>query len=211
MRQNTRTMKILAVSDQAEARLHSPLLRQTFGDVDLLIGCGDLPYEYLEYMVSSLDVPLLYVPGNHDPAYDPRIPQARVEGGINIDRRVMTVKHLGVAGLGGSIRYRPGVANQYSQTGMFFRTLPLLPSLAWRRLRGGLDILVTHSPPKGIHDDVDLAHTGLRAINWLISLFKPRYLLHGHTHNYRGNLLSPRTRVGETTVINVFPHATLEL
>lgn len=213
MGQNTPAMKILAVSDQVEDRLYSPLLKKTFGDVDLVIGCGDLPYQYLEYIVSSLDVPLLYVPGNHDPEYDRDYPLARAEGGTNIDRRVVSVKGLTLAGLGGSIRYRPGAANQYTQTGMYFRMLPLLSKLTRRKLAGGrpVDILITHSPPNGIHDDVDPAHTGLQAINMLISLFKPRYLLHGHNHNYRGNLLRHRTKVGETLVINVFPYTTLDI
>jgi Icc-related predicted phosphoesterase len=211
--QNTFAMKILAVSDQVENRLHSPLLREAYGDVKLLIGCGDLPYEYLEYMISSLDVPLLYVPGNHDPAYDPSHPMARVDGGTNIDRRVVTVKGLTIAGLGGSIRYRPKAANQYSQSGMYFQALPLFLRLGWRRLRAtaALDILVTHSPPKGVHDDADPAHTGLQAINLLTSVLRPRYLLHGHTHNYRGNLLKSRTQVGATLVINVFPYTALEI
>ena len=38
---------------------------------DLVIGCGDLPFDYLEYLVSRLDVPLLYVPGNHDASLVP--------------------------------------------------------------------------------------------------------------------------------------------
>jgi Icc-related predicted phosphoesterase len=206
-------MKILAVSDQVENRLYSHLLREAFGDVDLLIGCGDLPYEYLEYLISSLNLPLLYVPGNHDPRYNPNNPRAYVEGGVHIDRRVEAVKGLTVAGLGGSVMYRPGAVNQHTQSGMYLRALPLLPRLTWNRLKDGkgADILVTHSPPKGIHDDVDPAHTGLQAINTLITLFKPRYVLHGHTHNYRGNLLDPRTKMGETLVINVFPYATLEI
>lgn len=206
-------MKILAVSDQVENRLYSPMLREAFGDVDMLIGCGDLPFEYLEYMISCLNVPLLYVPGNHDPAYDPSQPLARVDGGQNIDQRAVKIRGLTIAGLGGSIRYRPGVANQYTQTAMYWRAIPLLARLARNRLGSGrgAEILVTHSPPKGIHDDIDPAHTGLRAINLLMELFRPRYLLHGHTHNYRGNLLDPRTRVGETLVINVFPYTTIEI
>jgi Icc-related predicted phosphoesterase len=206
-------MKILAVSDQVENRLYSPRLREAFSDVDLLIGCGDLPFDYLEYMISCLDVPLLYVPGNHDPAYNPNQALAHVEGGTNIDRRVIRIKGLAIAGLGGSIRYRPGVANQYTQKEMYLRALPLLPRLGRERIRGrrGVDILVTHSPPKGIHDDADSAHTGLEAINLIMQLFRPRYLLHGHTHNYRGNLLDPRTQAGETMVINVFPYATIEI
>lgn len=206
-------MKILAVSDQVENRLYSPLLRETFADVDLLIGCGDLPFEYLEYLVTCLNVPLLYVPGNHDPAYNPNNPLARVDGGSNIDQRVVRVRGLTVAGLGGSIQYRPDAANQYSQSVMYWRALPLLPRLAGNMLRRGLgvDVLVTHSPPEGIHDDTDPAHTGLRAINLLMRLLRPRLLLHGHTHNYHGNLGEPRTQVGETLVINVFPYATIEI
>jgi len=44
-----------------------------FGDVELVLSCGDLPYYYLEYIVSMLNVPLLYVHGNHDapPEYQP--------------------------------------------------------------------------------------------------------------------------------------------
>ena len=83
----------------------------------------------------------------------------------------------------------------------------------WNRARHGrsADILVTHSPPEGIHDDDDPAHKGLRAINLLISLFKPRYLLHGHTHFYRRNIVTPLTQTGMTTVINIFPYHVIEL
>jgi len=206
-------MKILAISDQVEERLYSPTVKIFFNDVDLLIGCGDLPYEYLEYLLCVLNVPLVYVPGNHDPVYAENNPRSRVEGGSNIDLKSMRIKGLLVAGLGGSIRYRPDGVNQYSQNEMYLRSLLLFFPLLWNRIRFGraADILVTHSPPAGIHDDNDRAHSGLRAINMLMTLFKPRYLLHGHTYFYRRNLVIPSTQVGDTTVINIFPYHVIEL
>jgi Icc-related predicted phosphoesterase len=187
---------------------------KNFGsNVDLLIGCGDLPYEYLEYLLSVLNIPLLYVPGNHDPLYTARDSRSHVEGGFNIDMKSTVFKGVILAGLGGSIRYRHDGINQYGQTEMYFRAMRLFYPLLWNRVRYGraVDVLVTHSPPAGIHDDSDLAHQGLRAINMLMNLFKPRYVLHGHTYFYQRNLVTPHTQVGATTVINIFPYHLLDL
>jgi uncharacterized protein len=43
-----------------------------FNEIELILGCGDLPYPYLENLLTFLNVPLMYVPGNHDPAYNDR-------------------------------------------------------------------------------------------------------------------------------------------
>ena len=206
-------LKILAVSDQVEERLYSPAVKSFGSDVDLLVGCGDLPYEYLEYLLSVLNVPMIYVPGNHDPVYSTNNSRSHVEGGINIDLRCITIKGLLVAGVGGSIRYRDDGINQYGQTEMYFRILKLVFPLMWNRVRYGrsVDLLITHSPPAGIHDDSDQAHQGLRAINMLMRLFKPRYVLHGHTYFYQRNLVTPHTKVGKTTVINIFPYHLIDL
>jgi uncharacterized protein len=56
-----------------------------------------------------------------------------------------------------------------------------------------IDILITHSPPFGIHDDDTQAHRGLKAMNWLIRIARPRYHFHGHTHFYRRNLEASET------------------
>lgn len=204
-------MKILAVSDQVVQTLYTPSASTRFREADLVIGCGDLPYPYLEYLVTTLNIPLVYVPGNHDPLYSEWLASARAEGGLNIDRRLETVKGLRVAGLGGSVRYRPDGTNQYSQAQMYKRLLPLLLPLAWDRLRGRrLDILVTHSPPRGIHDDDDPAHVGLSALNSLVHWFRPRYLLHGHTVFYKQNLIDPVTWMDGTMVVNVYPYRIFE-
>lgn len=45
-------MKILAVSDRVLDKLYSSQVSQSFPDIDLLIGCGDLPFYYLDFLTS---------------------------------------------------------------------------------------------------------------------------------------------------------------
>lgn len=205
-------MRFLAVSDQVVDRLYTLASNQHFADVDLILGCGDLPYEYLEYLVTVLNKPLFYVPGNHDPVYSLQDRRAHAEGGENIDQKVVEYQGVLFAGLGGSIRYHPDGVNQYTQTEMYWRTFKLVPRLLWNRIRHGrmLDVLITHSPPFGIHDDDTRAHEGLKALNWLIRWAKPRYLLHGHTHFYRQNLEACVTDAGKTTVRNIYPYKVMD-
>jgi Icc-related predicted phosphoesterase len=205
--------KILAVSDQVVERIYALAVDGHFQDVDLIIGCGDLPYTYLEYLLSVLNVPLYYVPGNHDPTYDPHRSLSYAEGGSNLDLQTASVKGFLLAGLGGSIRYRPDGVNQYTQGQAFSRAYRLLLRLLVSQKRHGrkLDVLITHSPPFGIHDDDSQAHQGLKALNFLIRVARPRYHLHGHTHFYRNNLEDPVTQVGRTTVMNIFPYKVFEI
>jgi hypothetical protein len=222
-------VKILAISDEVVETLYSPRLRQQFGQVELVIGCGDLPFYYLEYIVTMLDVPLYYVPGNHDKVEqylsDGRIIH-QAEGCERLDARALSYRdehsplapatpapptspgrpRLLLAGLGGSMRYNNEGVHQYTESEMNARALRLAPRLLANRLRYGrfLDLLVTHAPPRGIHDDTDLAHTGFRAFCTFMDLFRPRLLLHGHSHVYRGDIPT-RTRYKDTQVINVYP------
>ena len=206
-------MKILAVSDQVVERIYSLTGQGHFKGVEMILGCGDLPYTYLEYLVSMLNVPMYYVPGNHDPAFDPRFTNTCAEGGINLDLKLARSRGLLLAGFGGSVRYRPDGVNQYTQLEACFRSLRLLPGLLWNRIRYGraLDILIAHSPADGIHDDDTVAHHGLKAINWLLGLARPRYYFHGHTHFYRQNLEPSITQLGPTTIMNIYPYKLIEI
>jgi Icc-related predicted phosphoesterase len=206
-------MKILAVSDQVVDRLYELIPQGHFDGVELIIGCGDLPYDYLEYMVSILNVALFYVPGNHDPAYNPRSSLSFAEGGSNLDLRATTAKGLLLAGFGGSIRYRPDGTNQYGQSMAFLRAAALVPALARNRLRYGraLDVLITHSPAYGIHDEQSAAHRGLKAINWLVRWARPAYHLHGHMHHVQRNLRPDISQFGATLVVNVYPYRVIEI
>jgi len=205
--------KVLAVSDQVVERIYVLASSGHFQDVDLILGCGDLPYTYLEYLITVLNVPLYYVPGNHDPVYHPRVPLARAEGGLNLDLKTDSFNGLLLAGLGGSIRYRPDGVNQYTQPEAFMRAYSLMTRLFCNQIRYGrrVDVLITHSPPFGIHDEDSTAHQGLKALNFLIRVARPRFLFHGHTHFYRNNLEDAVTRIGQTTVMNIFPYKVVEL
>lgn len=213
IRHNVIIVKILAVSDQALDRIYALSSSGQFKDIELLVGCGDLPYAYLEYLVTMLNVPLFYVPGNHDPVEDLRRIETRAEGGSNLDLKMVRHNKFLIGGFGGSVRYRPDGTNQYTQTEAYLRVIQMLPRLLLNRLQYGraLDILITHSPPFGIHDDVDPAHTGLKALNWLLRIAKPRYHFHGHTHFYKRNLEDCETTSGITKIINVFPYKAIDV
>lgn len=206
-------VKILVVSDQVVERMYTLAPAGHFKDVDLILGCGDLPYSYLEYIVTMLCTPLYYVPGNHDPEFNSQDVRSKAEGGFNLDLKTIIYKNTIIGGFGGSIQYRPDGVNQYSQTGAYLRACALLPKLLFNSIRykRALDILITHSPPFGIHDDSDQAHQGFKALNWLIKIAKPKYLLHGHTHFYRNNISDSETMYANTKIINVYPYKVIEI
>ena len=212
--------RILAVADEVEESLYGDRLDTL--RPDFVIGCGDLPFDYLEYLVSRVNVPLYYVPGNHDPSlkepdttWTPlravvELPPPGPEGCINVDGRVVEVRGLRIAGLGGSLRYKEG-PNQYSQAQMGRRALRLELRLRLNRVRNGrkLDVLVTHAPPFGLAQAEDAAHVGFVAFLRLIRSFRPLLAVHGHIHPY-GRVL-PERKVGPTRVVNAVPFRLIEL
>lgn len=208
-------MKLLAVTDKVVDFIYSPVLLEKFGDVDMVVSCGDLPYYYLEYIVTMLCVPLLYVHGNHDPPVEYSASGAQVTGPggcINVHGRLVRERGLTIAGLEGSIRYKPQGKYQYTETQMWTQMLKLSPALLHNRFikRRPLDILLAHSPPFGIHNGRDRTHVGFSSFLWLMERFKPRYLLHGHRHVYNP-LETTETRYADTTVVNVYPYKVLEI
>jgi uncharacterized protein len=200
-------MKILAVSDIELGLIYSPQIAQRFRDVDLVIGCGDLPYYYLEYIISMLDVPLYFVRGNHASQSEFGTGGERnfPWGAVDIHRRaVKDESGLLIAGIEGSVRYNFG-EHQYTQAEMWGLAYVIASQLMLNKIRYGryLDILVTHASPWKIHDMDDLPHHGIKAFNWLIQVFKPLYHLHGHVHVYRSDTII-ETQVGKTRVINTY-------
>lgn len=208
-------MKILAVSDKVLDLLYASNVPQNFPDIDLLVGCGDLPFYYLEFLSSALDVRAFYVRGNHDkgPQYtvEGRILE-KVQGGVDLHTHTAVSHDILFAGLEGSMRYRSGAPFMYTEAEMRYHVARLLPGLLSNKIKYGrfLDVLVTHSPPFGIHDKSDLPHTGFRIFRTFMRAFKPNYLLHGHIHLYNHNA-QRITQFEETTVINVYPYMVIKL
>ena len=200
-------MKILAVSDIELPLIYGPNICERFSDVDLVIGCGDLPYYYLEYIVSMLDVPLYYVRGNH--AHKTEISSFGERqypwGADDLHRSVrQDSSRLILAGIQGCLRYNDG-PYQYTQGQMWALILSLVPHLMLNKLIHGryLDIFVSHTPPWQINDQEDRPHQGSKAFRWLNKVFKPALHLHGHIHLYR-QVTPIQTMFGSTCVMNVF-------
>jgi Icc-related predicted phosphoesterase len=205
-------VKILAVSDQVVESIYSSRIRERFGDVDMVVSCGDVPYYYLEYIVSMLNVPCLFVHGNHDQPEHTSDGRTLIEPGgwVNLDGKVVNVKGVLLGGLEGSIRYKPRVPYQYTEKEMTYKVWRLTPALLMNRVFHDrfLDILITHAPPLGIHDGKDWPHRGFNAFLELMARFRPRYLLHGHKHIYKSDTW--HTRYLDTEVINVYPCRVIE-
>ncbi len=200
-------MKILAVSDKHLNHLNNAdFLRQNHSDVEMLISCGDVDPEYLDFIASVLSIPLYYVRGNHDQRYTDDSP-----GGINVHRRIVSYRQVSLAGLEGSIRYNQG-SIQYSEAEMTSHVFSLMPGFLMRRLSkgNGIDVLVAHSPPRGINDLTDWAHRGFRSFRWLIRWGRPRYLIHGHIDLV--DQRTPRETIYlRTRVININPSQILTI
>lgn len=194
-------VRVLAVADE-----EVPAVRSRLRDlhVDLVIAAGDLPWDYLESLTTTLDAPAAYVPGNHDPLIG-RGTATGPHGYVNLDGQVSVVSGLCIAGLGGSVRYNDG-AHQYTQKEYDRRARQLLKRA---RRAGAIDVLLTHAPPLGLGDEPDAAHVGISALHGVIETLQPAWHLHGHVHPF--GMHKPDRQLGPTTIRNVIPWQLIEI
>jgi hypothetical protein len=220
-------MKILCIADHIDPLVYSAGIKERFKDVGLVLSAGDLPFNYYDFIMSTLNKPLLFVFGNHNlkgmehfrgaadamGRFSPvrREAEAPASGAVYVNGRVRREKGVLVAGLDGS-RWYNGGENQYTDLQAYLRLALLAPRLLVNRLRFGryLDVLLTHAPPLGVHDEQDPCHRGFQALLWFMRVFKPRFLVHGHIHLYSGDAVRV-SRYGPTTVVNAYDHALIEV
>ena len=206
-------MNLLTVSDVESSLIYSANIAKRFYDVDLAISCGDLSYFYLEYIISTLDIPLYYVRGNHAKDIEHGYGGTRRSpwGAINLHKKVIRAKDSGLllAGVEGCIRYNDG-DYQYTQQEMWLKVMHLVPGMLMNKIRYGrfLDIFVSHASPWGIHDETDRAHHGVKAFLWLVKVFQPMFHLHGHIHIYWPGVIC-ETKLGKTTIYNTYGYRKL--
>ena len=202
-----RVVRVLAVSDEVDDGLAAD--PSAAAGAELILACGDLPFEYLGSLMNALDVPLVFVPGNHDPDLSGyRSSRAGVtlragmpvrlpwpDGAANADGKTVDAAGLRVAGLGGCRRYSGG-PNQYTDRQQARRARALRARARWRTLRDGraVDVLITHAPPRGAGDGDDPAHRGFTALHGLVDSLRPTALLHGHVHPYGAHVRPGRFR-----------------
>jgi hypothetical protein len=195
--------------------LYTPRIREQLGPIDLIISCGDLPANYLDFLMTLLSARCYHVLGNHcaAPAHSRgggRCRPSDYPGAFNLHGRTVAARGLLLAGVEGSPWYNGG-PHQYTEGEMALRLYQLVPRLLLNRLRTGryLDIFVTHAPPRGIHDLPDLPHRGFTSFPWFLRTFRPRYMLHGHIHR-EDEPLPAVTRYAGTTIVNAYGHQVLE-
>lgn len=191
-------LHILAVADQEASIFYEFYRPGCLDEYDLIIGCGDLRKEYLEFLVTMARCPVLYVCGNHDESFDFNPP----EGCICIEDRIYVYQGVRILGLGGSYRYRKGT-HMYTEREMERRIRRLAPAL-WRHK--GFDILVTHAPARGLGDLDSLSHRGFDCFVRLMDRYRPRYLIHGHIHRNYGMKIRQRMQYHDTEVINAYEY-----
>jgi Icc-related predicted phosphoesterase len=198
-------MQVLTVADEVVPAIYSLNVKQRFGAAQLVLACGDLPFYYLEFIVTMLGVNCLYVRGNHDKpeeSDDGQLLEPR--GCVSVEGRTQRQGNLLIAGLGGSIRYNNDSHDQYTDAQMTMRVWRLAPRLMLNKMRYGryLDVMLTHAPPLGIHNGPDYPHRGFKAFLAFMRRFEPRYLFHGHIHMSYGFGAVHETRYHKTLVLN---------
>ena len=109
-------MKILLVSDMECPALWDHFRPERVEGVDLIISCGDLKRDYLEFLVTMVNRPVFYIPGNHDVRYLTNPP----EGCECIDDCVINYRGIRIGGLGGCLKYSDS-AYQYTEKEMAHR------------------------------------------------------------------------------------------
>jgi hypothetical protein len=211
-------MRLLTVSDKVEPVLYGPYIRERVGKIDLVLACGDVPYYYLEYIVGLLDAPLYYVHGNHDK----EIPSSSIleNTGVtpgfgwadNLHMRRANYKGLLLAGFEGCRMYNPGAPFQYSEAEVRRQVFLMGQRLLMNRMRHGryLDILITHAPPRGIHDGDDLPHRGFESYLGFLRRYRPLLMIHGHQHIYNRSEVTETDYYG-TRILNTYGYRVIEL
>lgn len=233
-------MKILCVSDMIDPMIYNQNAREIFPDIDLILCAGDLPMDYIDFIVSIFNKPTYFIFGNHNlkefKFYDkaemrnmagPQVIQdttSHAHGGtylgfatdVNhnltyIDPATGKRTPLLIAGISGSLKYNNGL-NQYSDAQMKRRLRRMIPKLLYNKWKYGryLDIFLTHATPRHIHDKEDPCHKGFEAFNWFVEKYKPTYMVHGHIHLY--DMREERCgKYWDTMIVNAYAHTIIEL
>ena len=166
-------MNILAVADK-ESKFYWDFYEPgKLENVDLILSCGDLKAEYLDFLTTFAKCPVLYVHGNHDTRYERRKP----EGSSCIEDKISVPKGGRILGLGGSIQYNGEPPYQYTEFQMRARFMKLWLQI---KLHGGFDILLTHSPALGLGDGADQVHRRFEIFTQLLMRYHPLYHLYVH-------------------------------
>ncbi len=210
-RASSEPVRVLLLADMVHPYIYRSGFPQGLGHIDLVLGAGDLPGYYLEFVASLLPAPVVYVPGNHQDEYVYSEGQRQRPGGaINAEGNIVRAAGLTIAGWGGVPRYRKGGQHQYTDwQGRW--ALGKLALKAQAQAAGQVDIFLTHAPPLGPHALSDFAHRGCPSISQFMLRLAPTWLVHGHIHEYEGRKAPYTDPHSGTNVINAYGYKVLEV
>lgn len=198
-------MRVLVIADVEERLLYGGFKKERVEGVDLIIACGDLKPGYLDFLITMVNVPMVFVFGNHDDALVNNPPM----GAISIEGDVFKFKGYNIAGLGGCMRYNKRGINMYTEKEMKHRVNKLLFKAFFK---GGIDLFVTHAPVKDYGDLPDLPHHGYDCFNKILNRFHPKYMFHGHVHaNYSRKIKPSYDHPAGTTIMNCYGYKIIDL
>lgn len=233
-------MKILCVSDYVDPLIYNQNVKEAFSDIDLILCAGDLPMDYIDFIVTVFNKPTYFIFGNHNlkefPYYhkDVHTDASKLVHSYASTDHAHGASYLGfkilsdhrfiiedsetgkkrpllIAGCSGSKKYNNGLC-QYSELQMKIKLLKMVPRLILNKIKYGkyLDIFMTHASPRHIHDHEDPCHIGFECYNWFLNKYKPTYMVHGHIHLY--DMREERTgKYFDTIVVNAYAHTLIEL
>ena len=201
-----RPIRILAISDEPDPSLDAPATREGIGEVDFVVGAGDLQPEYLLFVADAFHAPLHYVRGNHDVGAAWGHSERRHLPEPMRDGSIVEEGGLRLLGFSGSPRYNER-GMQVGPLGMWWKVVT-----AWvgAQLAGPV-LVVTHAPPRDVNDDHDRAHRGFRAFGWLADRLRPPLWLHGHTALVRRGIDDRTARRNGTLFYNCTGATLVEL
>lgn len=193
-------MKVLAFSDLHMARARAAALVEASREADLVIGAGDFcnmraGLDEAMAMLGGIGAPFAVVPGNCESVEELR--SATPPGTTVLHGEGAELAGLKLFGLGYGVPVTPFGAWSCDLTEQQAEAM-LAPCKE-------ADILILHSPPKGIADITSSGHSvGSTAIRDAIARIEPRLALCGHIHESWG----ARGRIGRTEVVNLGPSVT---
>jgi len=178
-------MKIVLISDTHG--MHNSLGKLPKGD--MIIHAGDVTnigkeYQVMEFLSWFAGLKYKYkifIAGNHD-FYFERTPDEIVRE--NLPDGVTYLNDSGVEICGLKIWGSPITPTFFAWA--FMRNRGASIAKHWGMIPDGSDIVVTHGPVYGIHDECHDEHVGCNELAKRITEVKPRYHIGGHIHEGYG-------------------------
>ena len=190
-------MRILAFSDLHLDRRKAEALVAAAAEAELVIGAGDYcnarrGLDEALAMLAGIAAPMALVPGNAESADELR--EAAPPGVHVLHGGGVEIAGLRLFGLGYGVPVTP--------FGSWSCDLPEKTAEEMLAACDAADIMVLHSPPKGVADRTSQgASVGSTAIRAAIERVQPELAVCGHIHDSWGQA----GRIGRTRVVNLGP------